>query len=86
MAASAAINNSYNSSNSITEVSMFSRRELGSMTAASLGLAQLLSVLPAAADEPAVQSGPSPAVFVDPEDAFKLVVPTNWQTSEVRLT
>lgn len=56
------------------------------MTAASLGLAQLLSVLPAAADEPAVQSGPAPAVFVDPEDAFQLVVPTNWQTSEVRLT
>jgi hypothetical protein len=51
-----------------------------------MGLAQLLSVLPAAADEAALQAaGPAPSVFVDPEDAFKLVVPNNWQTTEVRL-
>lgn len=57
-----------------------SRRDLAVSLAGSLGAAQLLSVLPAAAEgESAAQQ------YIDPKDAFKLVLPTNWQSTEVCL-
>lgn len=68
-----------NSSNSSSSCSQISRRDLGSM-AAALSVAQLLSTLPAVAEGEA-----APQQYVDPEDAFKLALPTNWQSSEVCL-
>jgi hypothetical protein len=66
--------------NSSSSCSQISRRDLAVSLAGSLGAAQLLSAFPAAAEgESAAQQ------YNDPEDAFKLVLPTNWQSSEVWL-
>jgi hypothetical protein len=43
-------------------------------------MATLFSAFPAAADGEV-----SPQQYIDPEDAFKLSLPTNWQSSEVCL-
>jgi hypothetical protein len=67
-------------SSSTSSCSQISRRDLAVRVAGSLGAAQLLSVFPAAAEgESAAQQ------YIDPEDAFKLVLPTNWQSTEVWL-
>jgi hypothetical protein len=63
----------------ISDPVQLSRRDMGSF-AASLGMATLFSAFPAAADGEA-----APQQYIDPEDAFKLSLPTNWQSSEVCL-
>jgi hypothetical protein len=67
-------------SSSNSSCSQISRRDLAVSLAGSLGAAQLLSAFPAAAEgESAAQQ------YIDPEEAFKLVLPTNWQSTEVCL-
>lgn len=70
-----------------------SRRELGFGLAATASVAQLLTTaMPAVAEgetaaAPAPASAapaPAPSTYVDPEDAFKLIVPADWAQTEVR--
>lgn len=56
-----------------------SRRDLG-YAAAALSLSQLLTNSPAFAEG----SGGDQQAYIDPEDAFKLILPPNWASSEVR--
>lgn len=56
---------------------IITRRDLGVALTGTVGLVQLLSALPAAAEGEQQQ-------YVDPQDSFKLVVPANWQSTEVR--
>jgi len=62
-----------------TSSNQISRRDLG-YAAAALSLSQLLTNSPAFAEG----SGGDQQAYIDPEDAFKLIIPTNWASSEVR--
>lgn len=62
-------------------ISQISRRDLGGL----VGVATLLSAFPAVADGEvaAPPAAPQQQPYIDAEDAFRLQLPANWQSTEV---